>query len=52
MEHLGIEHLIVAMTGIGYLIVGFLQWYKGDMANGLIWTGYAAAQIGLWINLK
>lgn len=47
-----IEHYIVGATGVGYAIVGLLQWSKGEAANGLIWTGYAAAQIGLWMNIK
>ena len=47
-----IEHLIVGATGVGYLIVGVLQWSKGELSNGMIWTGYAFAQVGLWLNLK
>jgi hypothetical protein len=47
-----LEHLIVGLTGIGYLIVGVLQWSKGDLSNGMVWSGYAFAQIGLWMNLK
>ena len=50
--NMSLEHLIVATTGIGYLIVGLLQWYKGSPANGMIWTGYAFAQVGLWMNLR
>ena len=50
--NLSTEHLIVGATGLGYLIVGVLQWLKGETANGMIWTGYAFAQVGLWINLK
>ncbi len=46
------EHIIVALTGLGYLIVGVLQWGKGEVANGMIWTGYAFAQVGLWLNIK
>lgn len=49
---MNIEQGIVAATGIGYLIVGVLQWSKGEMSNGMIWTGYAFAQIGLWLNIK
>jgi len=49
---MNIEQTIVAATGIGYLIVGVLQWTKGEMSNGMIWTGYAFAQIGLWLNIK
>lgn len=47
-----LEHLIVGATGLGYLIVGILQWLKGETANGMIWTGYAFAQVGLWMNIK
>jgi hypothetical protein len=49
---MSLEHLIVGATGIGYLIVGTLQWLKGDLPNGMIWVGYSFAQVGLWINLK
>jgi hypothetical protein len=47
-----IEHLIVGATGVGYLVVGVLQWSKGEISNGMIWSGYAFAQIGLWLNIK
>jgi hypothetical protein len=47
-----LEKIIVAATGLGYLVVGLLQAQKGSMSNTLIWVGYAAAQIGLWMNLK
>jgi hypothetical protein len=47
-----VEHLIVGATGVGYLIVGTLQWFKGEVSNGLLWCGYAIAQVGLWMNLK
>jgi len=47
-----VEHLIVGATGVGYLIVGVLQWTKGEISNGMIWCGYAFAQVGLWLNLK
>ena len=51
-QQMTLEHLIVGATGVGYLIVGVLQWSKGEMSNGMIWTGYAFAQVGLWLNLK
>jgi hypothetical protein len=50
--YMSIEHVIVASTGVGYAIVGTLQWVKGDLPNGMIWVGYAFAQVGLWMNLK
>lgn len=49
---MSVEHYIVGATGIGYAIVGVLQWLKGDLSNGMIWTGYAFAQVGLWMNIK
>jgi hypothetical protein len=52
IEHLTVEHLIVGATGLGYLVVGVLQWLKGETANGMIWLGYSAAQVGLFLNLK
>jgi hypothetical protein len=47
-----IEHWIVGATGVGYLVVGVLQLSKGSIPNALIWIGYAAAQVGLWMNIK
>jgi hypothetical protein len=49
---MNIEQTIVAATGIGYLVVGVLQAGKGEVSNALIWLGYSAAQIGLWMNIK
>ena len=42
-----IEKYIVAATGLGYLVVGLAQYFKGSPSNALIWLGYAAAQVGL-----
>jgi len=47
-----IEKIIVAATGLGYLVVGLAQYFKGSSSNALIWLGYSAAQVGLWLNLK
>jgi hypothetical protein len=47
-----IEYYIVALTGLGYLTVGVLQFFKGAPSNAIIWSGYAFAQIGLLMNLK
>lgn len=46
------EQFIVTLTGIGYLVVGVLQFFKGSTPNAMIWTGYAFAQIGLLLTLK
>ena len=47
-----IEMIIVGTIGIGYAVVGTLQWLKGDIGAGIMWIGYSFAQIGLFINLK
>ena len=47
-----LERYIVAATGLGYLVVGLAQYFKGSNSNALIWIGYAAAQVGLLMNLK
>ena len=47
-----IEKIIVAATGLGYLVTGILQFNKGATANAVIWIGYAIGQTGLWLNLK
>jgi hypothetical protein len=52
MGKMDIEKYIVAATGLGYLVVGLAQYFKGSPSNAFIWLGYAAAQIGLWMNLK
>jgi hypothetical protein len=51
-RNMDIERYIVAATGLGYLVVGLAQYFKGSTSNAFIWLGYAAAQIGLWMNLK
>ena len=52
MGKMDIEKYIVAATGLGYLVVGLAQYFKGSPSNAFIWLGYASAQIGLWMNLK
>lgn len=52
MGNMDIEKYIVMATGLGYLIVGMAQFFKGSMSNAMIWIGYAFAQVGLWLNLK
>ena len=47
-----VEQFLVGATGVSYAIVGGLQLSKGEIANAMIWGGYAFAQIGLWMNLK
>jgi hypothetical protein len=46
------DRIIIAATGIGYLIVGIEQLRKQSIPNAFIWFGYSFAQIGLWMALK
>jgi hypothetical protein len=52
LQQMTVSHYIVALTGIGYAVVGIQQFYRNDLPGFMIWTGYAFAQIGLWMNLK
>lgn len=47
-----ISHVIVALTGIGYLIVGIQQGINKNLSGFLVWCGYAIAQAGLIQTLK
>ena len=47
-----ISHFIVALTGIGYGVVGIQQFLKGNISGFIVWSGYAFAQIGLYMSLK
>jgi hypothetical protein len=52
MGKMDIEKYIVMATGLGYLVVGLAQFFKGSTPNAMIWLGYCVAQVGLFINLK
>lgn len=45
------SHLIVAVVGVGYLIVGIQQWTKGNTGPAIMWIGYSFSQIGLFMGL-
>ena len=47
-----VEQFLVGATGVSYAVVGCMQLSKGELANAMIWSGYAFAQVGLWMNLK
>lgn len=38
---------LLALVGVIYAYVGLSAFWAGHFATGLIWTGYAVAQIGL-----
>lgn len=45
------SHLIVAVVGVGYLVVGIQQWMKGNTGPAIMWIGYSFSQIGLYMGL-
>ena len=45
------SHLIVAVVGVGYLVVGIQQWMKGNTGPAIMWIGYSFSQIGLFMGL-
>lgn len=47
-----LEKIIIGATGVGYFLVGIMQFKKGSMPNAIIWLGYSFSQIGLWMALK
>ena len=47
-----IEQFLVAATGVSYAIFGGMQLSKGEIANAMIWSAYAFAQVGLLMNLR
>ena len=41
--------ILIALVGLAYTAVAIDQFFiQHDIWNGLVWFGYATAQIGLW----
>ena len=47
-----LSQIIVALTGVGYLLVGIQQGANKNISGFMIWAGYAFAQAGLYQTLK
>jgi hypothetical protein len=47
-----ISHFIIALTALGYFIVGMQQFFLKNTAGGIIWTSYACSNVGLYLTLK
>lgn len=43
---------LVAAVGVVYALVAVDQTMKGEVPLGIMWGGYAFAQIGLWMMTK
>jgi len=46
-----ISHYIVAVVGVGYLVVGIQQMLLNNMGAAIMWIGYSFSQIGLYMGL-
>jgi hypothetical protein len=46
-----ISHYIVALVGVGYMIVGVQQLLLKNTGAGIMWIGYSFSQIGLYMGL-
>ena len=47
-----VSHYIIALAGVGYLIVGLQQLWLSNIPGGIIWISYSASQVGLYMSLK
>jgi hypothetical protein len=43
---------LIAAVGVVYLYISLRQGFKGDPWVGLMFFGYAVAQIGIWFQAK
>lgn len=46
-----VSHYIVALVGVGYLVVGIQQIILNNIGAGIMWLGYSFSQIGLYMGL-
>ena len=43
---------LVALTGLIYLYISLEQAWKGSAAMGIVYFGYALANVGLYMSVK
>jgi len=46
-----ISHYIVAIVGVGYMVVGIQQLLLQNTGAAIMWMGYSFSQIGLYMGL-
>lgn len=47
-----LSHYIVAITGVGYLVVGIQQLFHKNIGGAMMWVGYSFANAGAYLMLK
>lgn len=43
------SHMLITLTGVAYLCVACEQAWKGNTGVALMFAGYAAAQVGIYM---
>lgn len=43
---------LIVITGLIYAYVAIEQWWKGAPGNAIMFAGYAAANVGVWMQAK
>ena len=40
---------LIILVGLVYAYIAIESWWTGNVALGIVFTGYAASNIGLWL---
>lgn len=46
------SHTLIVITGLIYAYVALEQWLKGAPGTAIMFAGYAAANVGVWMQAK
>jgi hypothetical protein len=46
------SHTLIALIGVAYVWIGVEQWAKGGTGVGIMFIGYAVAQVGVWLQAR
>jgi hypothetical protein len=46
------SHVLIAITGCIYAVVGVDQFIKGNSGQAIMWVSYACANYGLYLGAK
>lgn len=43
---------LIVITGLIYAYVAIEQWLKGSAGNAIMFAGYSAANVGVWMQAR
>lgn len=46
------SHTLIAAIGVAYVWIAVDQWMKGNPGVAVMFAGYAASQVGVWMQAK